>query len=525
MSTNDSSRLDALLTLDAFAALSNHGALEHIAELVNLSDDLRREDGVVLALERSNELESRGLSSAEQAVLDYFRANAWAARVNIRYSDDAQRWSWSQPELASEILLLRKALNSPAYSALPTLYRCQIATNLGNSLSSLGRFVEAQEYWMRALSEDQNFWMAQGNRGYDLISYAKSLYDPGHASVMLAFAHGELMSAVSVAALYPDIERADAAASFDSQRRNIESLVNVAAINADIRLDGYDLGKSDSEQQYRRWCLDHHLFLNPLNDLGAYSIAARDILTLPDFVTALDEPPVLIGFFNQIKQEFVSARWLYYDGTRVSKPHFSDKDVLLYNTLDYPSYGLPIEKIKIALRMAHSLFDKMAFFLNRYMKLGMKPKRVNFQSVWRMGKDDAVREEFESGKNWPLRGLYWLSKDILDEDFQNSTEPDAREIHDIRNHLEHKYLKVHEMIMPQSADASSALSWMRDDLAYSISRTELDAKGLRVLKLARAALIYLSLGMHQEERKRALNREGKLIAPMPLSPWEDGWKF
>src|SRR5207245_1998729 len=92
-------------------------------------------------------------------------------------------------------------------------------------------------------------------------------------------------------------------------------------------------------------------------------------------------PPV-IGFFNQIKQEFVSARYLYYEGLRSKGPHFSDRDVLLYNTLDYPVYSLATEKLRAAFRLAYSLFDKISFFLNHYLQLGHNPNKVSFRGVW-----------------------------------------------------------------------------------------------------------------------------------------------
>src|SRR3546814_18053776 len=45
--------------------------------------------------------------------------------------------------------------------------------------------------------------------------------------------------------------------------------------------------------------------------------------------------------------------------------------------------------------------------------------------------------------NWPLRGLSWRSKELFDEQLKQSNAADARELHDIRNAIEHKYLKVH----------------------------------------------------------------------------------
>jgi len=44
--------------------------------------------------------------------------------------------------------------------------------------------------------------------------------------------------------------------------------------------------------------------------------------------------------YNQLKQEFVSARYLYYEGITSEAVHFSDKKVYLYDTLDAPVYSL-----------------------------------------------------------------------------------------------------------------------------------------------------------------------------------------
>jgi hypothetical protein len=252
-----------------------------------------------------------------------------------------------------------------------------------------------------------------------------------------------------------------------------------------------------------------------LNDLGPRPIAARDVLLLPTFATAIDEAPVLAGFFNQLKQEYVSARWLYYEGVTEDEPHVSDHDVLLYNTLDYPALGLAVEKVKLAFRMAYSLLDKAAFFLNRYMGLGIPEHKVNFRSVWREKEGAPVRAQFEASENWPFRGLYWLSRDLFEPEFKALIEPDAQYVAELRNHLEHKYVKVVSMGVPDHLD---------DDFAHAVSRADLEARTLHLLRLARAALIYLSLGMHKEEQRRRAASPDALEAPMVLDLWEDEWK-
>lgn len=63
-----------------------------------------------------------------------------------------------------------------------------------------------------------------------------------------------------------------------------------------------------------------------------------------------------------------------------------------------------------------------------------------------------------------------------------------------------------------------------DNLAYSIHRKDFEAKTLRVLRHARASLVYLSLAMHREECRRAKGKDDKRTMPMSLDLWEDDWK-
>ena len=227
-----------------------------------------------------------------------------------------------------------------------------------------------------------------------------------------------------------------------------------------------------------------------------------------------------------MKQEFVSARWLLFDGLHSGRVHFSDRHVALYNTLDYPSYSLAVEKVKAAYRMGYSLLDKIAVFLNHYASLNVNPKNIYFRSIWYEDlnlQKRIVREEFASSKNWPFRGLYWLSKDIFDPELKDVMEPEARSLYEICNHLEHGYLKVHEILL-SSGNHASEDAWS-DRLAYSVSRSEFQDKTIHVLKLARAGLIYLSLGMFREEQRRDRARNEGLRMPMMLDLWDDDWKI
>jgi hypothetical protein len=524
--TDEERLYEKLMLLPGIGALEVEPALQCIGTLIDVSASLGRPEGAARALAWSHTMEKGGMPESEAALLEYFRANAWSAQRNARHGDRAAAWAWEQPELQKEIFHLRRAARHLGFRKLDEHRQCQVFTNLGNGLNTLGRFVEALEYWERALSINPRFAMALGNRGYGLMHYARALYDGGHQALFFRFAHADFAAAVGSEAQFESPKYELIKSAFDSRRAALESLLG-DRLSQRLELDKYEIGGSEEERAYRRWCLGRQLFLNPLNDLGSHTIACRDVLTLPDFVTAVEEPLALIGLFNQMKQEFVSARWLYYEGTQSQDVHFSDSDVLLYNTLDYPVYSLAIEKVKAAYRAAYSLFDKAGFFLNRYMGIGLAPEQVSFRRIWLAKSargERAVRSEFERSENWALRGLFWLSKDLFEEDFQDVMDPDAQALREIRNHLEHKYLKVHDMLFALARERGVSGPW-NDDLAYSVQRADFEAKTLRLLKLARTALIHVSLGMHMEESRR--NRQAKdkgLIIPMDLDTWDDDWK-
>lgn len=471
------------------------------------------------ALSLADSLEEREIEPAQLALLDYFRSNAWDYRYAQRHGDASALWAFEQPELRNRIFYLRRAAHSSSFIALDPLRQCQILTNLGNVLNTVGRFVEARENWSAALAINSKFGMARGNRGIGLWHYAAALYDSGHSSVFALHAYRDLIEATTQSTNTRHIEDQQSAPVFSKLAAHIAKQYDIEKIAKGYNPDGWSLGTEPAEHAYRRWCLKNILFLNPLNDIEITSIAARDILTVPNFVTAIDESPVVVGIFNELKQSYVSARWMLWSGLQSREAHFSDREVLLYNTLDYPSYGLSTENTKMAFRLAYSLFDKIAYFLNYYLKLGVPEKKVSFRNIWREKEKGPVRDRFANAGNWPFRGLFWLSKDLFEEGMRDITEPDARDLSNLRNHLEHKYLKVHEMLSSSKKSSDP----FGDNRAYSISRSDLEDKTLRIIKLVRSALIYLSLGMHREEQRRSSGNE-RLSVTMPLVPFDDEWK-
>lgn len=524
--THDETRtnLDGLLA-HGHSDRVGHDGLNALGLMIDYATNLA--DGAALerAIERAEVLRPTLAAANDMAEFHFFLGNAWDELCRLRRTAAGTTWEWKQPELEEANRSLRAAYASEGFTSLPRYRRCQVLTNIGNHFDRVGRFIEAVDYWDRALAIEPSFGMALGNRGLGLYNYARHLYDQRHCAVFLRVARASLLAA---------IERpleGNALTFFRATLERIDRAFKGKPPEGEPRFREYSLGRSKAERKYRRTCLGRRLFLNPLNDLGQYLIGARDILTTPTMTTGINEGPRFQGFFNQLKQEYVSARYLYVEG--VNEPrraHYSDRDVRLFDTLDYPVYGLAAEEVKLAFRMSYSVLDKVAFFLNEYLGLGVPEREVKFRTIWfnkRGAREGVLRAEFKDRRNSPLRGLYWLSLDLADpsEELREALEPEARELAEIRNHLEHKYLKLHSEGF-HGEDHRQAPGFLADTLSFSINRLAFEQKCLKMLKLARAAIMYLSFAVQVEERRRRKERgaHGTMSMPLALDALPDEWK-
>lgn len=504
--------------------LSLRKAMELIGMIIDLGGDAKS----IPALDHADALLDQFLLGKvpDQHVSQahYFRANIWSARRHM--SPDWQSWIWKSEFIDSEIFELSRAIRHPGFIELNRIVQAQIYTNLGSILNHIGRFVEAIEYWDRALAVAPRFAMANGNRGIGLAYYARALHDPGHEAVLMIFAGHSLSMACDKDAIYDNPDNLAAFEHFSNRLSAIWAYYDIPKIAADLDLENHSMGRGKKEREYRRWCLNQRLFINPLNDVGPNPIAAQDVMTLPSITTEIDDgpgPPAVIHYFNIIKQEFCAARYAMYEGINSTGVHFSDRGVLLFNTLDYPAFGFSIERMKMAFRGAYAVFDKIAFLLNAYFTLGHSERKVNFRNVWfEKGKGETLHPALDGKANWPLRGLFWLSKDIFEDDFRELTEPDAQLLYELRNHMEHKFVSVHDIFL---RTISPFMSETPKVGIFDISVKDLKSKTLRQLKLARAAIIYLSLAIYAEEQRRENESDDdKLTVPMLLDIWEDDWK-
>lgn len=483
-----------------YACIMNY--LENLA----ISIDQAMDDGDVKKLQVSIHEIDRLLKDAgyeDAAKLWYFRANAFSALRPLRPYFEENQFAWEQPDLTEEILSLRRAIANPEYDRLGAIEKCQILTNLGNALNTVGRPIEAISAWDKALKIEPGFVMAAANRAHGLVNYSAALYDPGHQCIFISEAANGYRVALSTDAVWDNNYPKSVVATFQAKLAEVETYL---AKQCD--LSGFDphqfcLGESDEEKAFSKWRLDQRLFLNPLNDLGAWPIAAQDVFHLPEHTYKLKEEVRFPRYYDLIKQEYVAACVLLHEGLDVDQIHHADRTLLTFDHADYSVSSVQIEKQKAAFRLAYSILDKCSGFINDYYQIGHDPSSLNasFRKVWFKRGKEALNESLPQ-QNWRLRGLYALSLDLFDEDMKEVASPLAMPANNLRNAVEHRFLSVYEYGVPEQAPALNEVVTIGD----------LEKLSLHMLRLAREAIIGLSLAMrHQEINLKPGKEDGLLM--------------
>lgn len=396
-----------------------------------------------------------------------------------------------------------------------------LKTAYANALDYCGRKIAAIEQYKKVLSFHSNFGMALGNLGRVYQHYGMLEYDDSHRELFDYFAYQYLNKAINC----NDPNTHDTAKKcFESTKEvySPEYVKNV--LTAPLSFNQY-VYNNPAELTYREWCLKNVLFLNTLNDLPVSELCfAGDIIQLPNMIVGIHDKPIFHGMFSQLKQEYIYARYTYYSTLNsAAEPHFADKETYIIAHTDYAQYSIRLEKLKTAFKTLYGMFDKIAFFLEHYFDLGIKERDINFRSIWQdstgFGKKRYhYKHTLDPNQNFALSSLYWISKDFF-EKFEDSPNPELKRIKDIRDSLEHKYVKINDAFFEDRIEKYG------DGLALYVSDEELYDVTLRLLKILREAIINLSLCVNIAESPKREATKDKFIIPINLMDYEDDWKI
>ena len=487
--------------------------LDELAQAIDKASD-RGDEVSLRRLGEKCKTRLQNAANENRVLLQYYWANTYAGIITIKRNEPGYIASWNQPDSVQNILLLRRAIREPSYKKINPVTACQIRTNLANRLHAVGRPVAANEERLRVLMRVPHFAKALVGQAQGIAFYAHQLYDQNHVPLMLAAARSKYDAALSEDAFWESGDRDSIAPSLLEEQNRIDDALQRNQYDENYDLNHWPLGDTEDERKYRRWCLHNRLFLNPLNEAYTDTVAATDVLHLPSHGYGVEDVPRFPGYYNLLKQEYVSARHRLYRAIHESDADFIMRDVLLLDSGEGQVLGHYTENLRSAFRSSYAIFDKIGLFLNDYFRINLESRTVSFRSIWHEGQrqgDDNLRPQFANSHNWPSRGLYFLSKDLFDQEFKDVAEPDAIDLAQLRQQLEHRFLSfVHD----GREDSTSTHRF--------IPIGEFEDRTLRLLKMAREALVYLSLAMHREEtqRRQGNMEDTKLGIPLISRPIE-----
>ena len=436
---------------------------------------------------------SKDCSSEKRCYAHYLLGNLHGKLASLLQEDTSGWRNDKYPtNLTAEINNFRQA--KLLISGKAEQIRNEIITNLSNSLARQRRNIEILHDWNCDFNTGGDTpFVSSLSKARELNRISRFLNDDSHKNLYLYEAFRLLKN------LQDHIHMTDHQAVVNALNNDPE-IVNLLTNGEDFFAPIANWQKDytqeeyiPEERSYRGWCLKERLFVNPINDITIEWIADQDILQFPNHTVKIGDGPYFSASFSALKREFCFARYMAYEGINQIHPEFETDKLYLVNTLDYVDYSGSTEKIKSAFRICFSVLDSLASVMNNYFDC--QSSNIAFTPKW-------IKENFKNKEiNHFVDALYWLSCDLFDNEKiisdpskWKAPNPEGYQIRKIRNAIEHGWLRVAE----HDCDI-----WNKDhDHAYLITPLALQTHTLTLLKLVRAAMLYLTFAVKFNEMSK-----------------------
>jgi tetratricopeptide (TPR) repeat protein len=268
----------------------------------------------------------------------------------------------------------------------PTLDKEQIArlyVNLGNCFEGLGRNIEAIESFDKALNYFPEHPMALANKAKNFC-FLTHVSEPDYHLKLYYEAYWMLRKACKSDRMEEAPRKFFKETYLIPLKKILRGKMNLRKKTGHVRV-WHKRFKSQFKRFYVDFCLEHKLYLNPHGFYCDCYGSVGDPIVIQSMLVRSSEKDKylqLCRFLNQVKQEFVTARFLLAQSKfKDPKLRFVDAKVAIINTLDYTFTNVYQELLKFSLRLAFSALDKIALFLNEYMNL-VKRKKIYFRYMW-----------------------------------------------------------------------------------------------------------------------------------------------
>lgn len=373
--------------------------------------------------------------------------------------------------------------------------------NYGNLLSSLGRFIESIDYLYDCLDIDPKHAVAMCNCSSAL---QKTINISKKHNYRIIYEFWNLMSKASelparMAELADKEMHYRCLSSLKAIQEYIEGVHHSGIKGLKRDVSNFDSVHSWQPKENLERIKQDRLFLtiNPIlsNCVEHY----KDDLCFESIVTPLTEEgeiffQKLIKIFNQIKEDFATARYLYYESLYASDKLSETSSITYYvESYDSSDFGLTTGFLKTSFRIAADLLDKCAGFINLYLKLNHPEDKVAFSNIW-YEKRNHKNGLHPTVHNLIKENYYLLALKDLNQDLYLGVFPAP--IRALRNDATHKCLIL-------------SLYGSYQEYEESIDIEHFQAVTRLLLRMTKAAIIYLVGLITLEEKRRAVERDSK----------------
>ena len=370
-------------------------------------------------------------------------------------------------------------------------FRLKALTDCGNSFDIVGRYLDALDYYARALKLDSSFGMAAGNRGITLLKVAPLM--GVHESHVLSQAAAELDTAIS------DRERVLRCGG-QSALETFERCRSALSVSGGLH-NSTSEASPQLRDPYLDWCLRHQLFLHISQDCIREESEILDSVTFGNFRFSLADDAVLdrvnefIDGFNTIKQDYIAARYLLWLADSDNSPIQDQAKAIsrrtsFWDTLTYADWGVRPGMAVQALKVAIDTLDTIAVFSHLYFRSGRSARSIDFRTLpYANSSKRVLAPPFAEALKPPERNRGLAALLDLNAELDERSVETLGKLVQRRHAATHRFFVVHNEGTPNSSDWTEHISWPK-----------LIQESLASLRIARGAILYLAQMIHIHEK-------------------------
>lgn len=377
---------------------------------------------------------------------------------------------WNSPMKQRQLFLFESLFFQFRGKVPPTVWN-QICLNYAEVLIYVGRSLDGLHVLEQMADEekDPSFQRKEAERGWGLLFYSTFLTGKEEKADALHKAR-ELLSEGA-----ERIEDANGRALYADRLKLAQKMLDEIGpvdVTANYKPNFFE----GREEEYRNWCAEHHLLLNPDNEVDPKGTMKLDTLRYRYKGQDKERGAFLEAFMDGLIAEFTAHRENLFEALELDAAN-----------------PLRNEQLKSVYRQSFTLFNKSAQFLNYYFKLEIKDQRAGMQRVWFV--DEHPKNELKpfirNTKNTALKALYWFSKEIYGYERSESQNLAMIRSLQLRDQMERSFVQV---ITKQEQVAKTG-----ELRKYQMSQAELERLAMSTTFKARNALMYLAFAVSLEK--------------------------